>query len=282
MKIHHIRNATAIVTLGEHRLLVDPMLAKAGAFPGFKMFGGGRRRNPLVELPPGTDEALAQVTGVLVTHEHPDHFDAPALAWIKHRRLPVWANRVDAGNLARKGLDVHELQTGALGMTVEVVRSRHGRGLLGWLMGPVAGYFLAHPDEPSVYLTGDSVLTDNVIDAVRRLQPDVIVAPAGAANMGLGGDILFSVDELVKLIAMAPGEVVLNHLEALDHCPTTRRDLRARLRHEGLAGRVHVPEDGEVIEFEGRHRAVLPTIHEGGAGVRPGLQKWVTARFAGT
>ena len=46
MKILHIRSATAILSLGEHRLLVDPMLSKPGAMPGFKMFGGGRRRNP--------------------------------------------------------------------------------------------------------------------------------------------------------------------------------------------------------------------------------------------
>ncbi len=283
MKIHHIRNATMILTLGEHRLLVDPMLCEAGAFPGFKIVGGGRRRNPLVELPPGTDDALAQVTGVLLTHEHPDHFDVRALSWTKARGLPVWANRVDAGNLRRKGLDVREVHQGDFAMAVEVVRSRHGRGLLGWLMGPVAGYYLAHRDEPSLYITGDSVLTPTIIEAVRRLQPDVIVAPAGAANMGLGGDILFSIDELVELIALAPGDVVLNHLEALDHCPTTRRGLRMRMRDEGLTQRVHIPEDGDVLQFQRRSdHGRVPKLREPAGEVGPGFQKWVTARFAGT
>lgn len=115
---------------------------------------------------------------------------------------------------------MHTSDDGALGMPVEVIRSRHGRGLFGWLLGPVCGYYIAPPDEPSIHLIGDSVLTRSVLDAVTRLSPDVIVVPAGAANMGIGGDILFSVDELVTLAKTATGALVFNHLEALDHCPT--------------------------------------------------------------
>ncbi len=57
MQIHHLRNATLILTLGERRLLVDPMLSAPGALPGFKVLGGGRRRNPLVPLPAGAEAA---------------------------------------------------------------------------------------------------------------------------------------------------------------------------------------------------------------------------------
>lgn len=278
MKFHHLRNATALLTLGEHRLLLDPMLAEPGAMPGFKLFGGGRRPNPLVPLPPAADAALAGATGVLVTHEHPDHLDRAAIAWIERRGLPVWASPVDAPNLRRKGLDVRELGDGALGMAVEVVPARHGRGPLAWLMGPVSGYYLAHPDEPSVYLTSDAVLTDAVLDAVERLRPDVVVAPAGAANMGAGGDILFSLDELVTLVRRAPGQVVLNHLEALDHCPTTRDRLRARMRAEGLLERVAIPDDGDELRFERASASPRPRPRPA-ARARPGLQKWITARF---
>ncbi len=280
MKIQQLRNATAILSLAEHRLLVDPMLSEVGAMPGFKVFGGGRQRNPLVPLPAEAEDQLETITGVVITHEHPDHFDPPGLNWAKERGLPVWANHMDAANLRRKGLDVHELEEGALGMNVEVVPSRHGRGLLGWLMGPVAGYYLAHPDEPSVYVTGDSILTENVLEAVNRLQPDVIVAPAGSANMGLGGNILFSVDELVQLVKAAPGDVVLNHLEALDHCATTRVGLRERLEREGLSARVYIPEDGEILSFE--RGAATERAQTRPTAIAPGFQKWVTAKMSGT
>jgi L-ascorbate metabolism protein UlaG (beta-lactamase superfamily) len=281
MKLLQLRNATVLLTLGPHRLVVDPMLAEAGAMPGFKVFGGGRRNNPLVPLPRGAEEALATATGVVVTHEHPDHLDRKGLGWIKERKLPVWTNGVDAPSLTKKGLDVRDIHDGALGMEVEGIRSRHGQGLLGWLMGPVTGYYLAHPGEPSVYLVGDSVLTDSVLDAVRRLQPDVILAPAGSANMGLGGDILFSVDDLVALTRAARGEMVFNHLEALDHCPTTREGLRERMVREGLGARVHIPDDGEELTFA-RADAAPRASARPAAGERPGVQKWVTAPFAGT
>ena len=281
MKIRQLRNATLLLSLGPHRLLVDPMLSAVGAMPGFKMFGGGRRRNPIVPLPAAAHAALASATAVVVTHEHPDHLDRAGVAWTKERGLPVWANAMDAASLARKGLDVRELRDGALGMEVEIVRSRHGRGPVGWLMGPVAGYYLAAPDEPTVYLVGDSVLTDSVLEAVVRLQPDVIVAPAGAANMGVGGDILFSVDELVDLVRAARGKVVLNHLEALDHCPTTREALRARILAEKLTSRVYIPDDGEEQTFE-RPEASWRVRPKAPANERPGLQKWLTARLAGS
>ncbi len=42
--------------------------------------------------------------------------------------------------------------------------------------------------------------------------------------------------------------VIANHLEALNHCPTTRVELRNWLESEGLSGKVPIPRDGETIE----------------------------------
>jgi L-ascorbate metabolism protein UlaG (beta-lactamase superfamily) len=281
MKIHHLRNATMILEFAGHRLLVDPMLADPGTLPGFKMVGGGRRRNPLVPLPDGTEQALDTVTAVLVTHEHPDHFDPRALQWVRDRELPLWTSAVDAPSLRSKGLVVEELRDGLGGLSVEVVPVSHGRGFIGWMMGPVSGVFLDHPDEPSVLLTSDSVLDDRLLGAVIRLRPQVILAPAGAANFGIGPSILFSEDELTTLVRRAPGTVVLNHLEALDHCPTTRDGLRSRLEREGLLEKVWIPEDGEAREFAGDADDVGPRdlIAD---DRRPGFQKRLTVRFSGT
>ncbi|MBL9043113.1 MAG: MBL fold metallo-hydrolase [Myxococcales bacterium] len=278
MHIHHLRNATMLVSLGEHRLLVDPMLGEPGAMAGFKLFGGGRRRNPLVPLPTSATDCLQQATGVLITHEHPDHFDAAGIAWTRERRLPVWASAMDVPSLRQKGLDAHELVDGSLGLSVEVIPAQHGPGLVGWMMGPVAGYYLAHPSEPSLYLTSDSVLSDSILEALARLAPDLVVAPAGSANFGAGPSILFTVDELVTLIRRAPKDVLLNHLEALDHCPTTRAALTARLQAEGLTSRVRIPQDGEQLHYERGSTGPHPRP-KARPSAKPGLQKWLTSKL---
>lgn len=276
MQVHHIRSATMLLSIGPHHLLVDPMLSPPGALPGFKLFGGGRRANPLVPLPQNTDDILAQTTGVVVTHEHPDHLDPAAVAWISARKLPVWASPTDVPSLRKKGLSANELKSGELGLAVELIPSLHGPGVVGWLMGPVAGFYLAHPDEPSVYLTSDSVLSPGVLGALARLRPELVIAPAGSANFGLGPSILFTQDELVRLIRDAPHDVLLNHLEALDHCPTTRQALRARLEKEGLSSRVHIPSDGETVSFVRKQKTPHPAPGPGLVQV-PRLQKWVSS-----
>jgi hypothetical protein len=42
----------------------------------------------------------------------------------------------------------------------------------------------------------------------------------------------------VALVKAAPKVVVLNHMEALDHCGTTREMIKERLSQEGLLDKV--------------------------------------------
>ena len=272
MEIVQIRNATILLRLAEHRLLVDPMIGEPASLPGFRI--DNPRPNPLLPLPDIADACLDEATGVIVTHEHPDHLDPPAIEWIRSRSLPVWASPVDAPSLRKRGLDARPLVDGALGARVEVTPCAHGRGLLGFRMGPAAGFFLAHPGEPSLYLTGDTVLTRSVLDVLGRLRPEVTVAPTGAANFGKGGDILFSVEELAALADRCPGALVLNHLEALDHCPTTRAALRDRFADEIRRAEVLVPDDGETLLFESqRDNRPPPAVREPRAVRRGRAQK---------
>ena len=68
MQITHLRNATVLLEFisPEGRplgLLVDPMLAPRGSLPALRYLGAGRQRNPIVELPEGTDALLQRVWG---------------------------------------------------------------------------------------------------------------------------------------------------------------------------------------------------------------------------
>jgi len=41
--------------------------------------------------------------------------------------------------------------------------------------------------------------------------------------------------------------VIAVHMEALNHCPTTRAQFREAVAGAGLAGKVRVPADGQVL-----------------------------------
>jgi L-ascorbate metabolism protein UlaG (beta-lactamase superfamily) len=258
MKITQIRNATVLVEAAGHRVLVDPMLAPQGALPSLKYLGGQRRRNPLVDLPDGTDALLASATHALITHcqkGHFDHLDRAGKRWLRERQLPVLCMPDDAAYLRERGLNVQVLNaegpTGVLGASVRPVPCLHGRGWIGKLMAHGHGYVIEWPGEPALYLAGDTVLTDEVLGTVRRLGAEsVSVLPAGGAAMDLGSELIMDADQALRTVAAGRGRFVLNHLEALDHCPTRRADLGAEVRRRGLEGRVGVPEDGEALRFD--------------------------------
>lgn len=258
MKLTQIRNATVLVEAAGHRVLVDPMLARQGALPSLKYLTGQRRRNPTVELPEGTDALLASVTHVLITHcqkGHFDHLDRAGKRWLRERQLPVLCMPGDAAYLRERGLKVQPLNatgsTQALGARITPIPCLHGRGWVGKLMAHGHGYVIEWPGEPALYLAGDTVLTAEVLAAVSRLDADsVSVLPAGGAAMDLGSELIMDADQALRTIAAGSGRFVLNHLEALDHCPTPRSSLRADAQQRGLATRVHVPEDGEALAFK--------------------------------
>jgi L-ascorbate metabolism protein UlaG (beta-lactamase superfamily) len=257
MKITQIRNATVLVEAAGHRVLVDPMLAPQGAIPSLKYLCAQRRRNPIVELPAGSDALLASATHALITHcqkGHFDHLDRAGKRWLRERQLPVLCMPGDAAYLRERGLNVQVLNEGptaVLGAQVTPVPCLHGRGWVGKLMAHGHGYVIEWPGEPAVYLAGDTVLTDEVIGTVRRLGPEsVSVLPAGGAAMDLGSELIMDADQALRAAAAGRGRFVLNHLEALDHCPTRRADLRTEAQRRGLDGRVQVPADGQALAFD--------------------------------
>ncbi len=56
--------------------------------------------------------------------------------------------------------------------------------------------------------------------------------------------------EIITFIETAPHKVIANHLEALNHCPTTRAALKKDLEKRNLLSKTFIPDDGEAITFE--------------------------------
>lgn len=254
MKITQIRNATILIEVAGQGILVDPMFAEQGAIPSLKYATRSRRRNPTVGMPVNADELKSKVTSCLITHcqkGHFDHLDRIASKWLRDNGLPVYCPTQDFEFLSKKGLNVSALDPHTinpfLNGTAELVACQHGEGLVGRMMAHGFGYYLMLPNEPSLYLAGDTILTKTVEDFIINTQPDITLIPAGGARMDLGGEIIMGKDEAIKVGELANGTVIANHLESLDHCPVSRQSIQKEVNLRGWQHRYLVPQDGESI-----------------------------------
>src|SRR4051812_29180903 len=251
MKLTLIRSATLRGEVAAHTLLVAPQLDPAGvreAVPNTP----NPRPNPLVDLPLPAQEVVAGVDAVLVTHLHGDHWDATARELLPHD-LPLFCQPHDAERLHADGfVDARPVFADAKLGDLLIARTdgRHGTGEIGERMGIVSGFVLHAPNEPSVYIAGDTILCDEVRRAIDEHRPAAILVNASAARFLEGDPIVMDNDDVVTLAREYPDlKVVAIHFETVAHSTETRAGLRERLAAEGLTERVLVPEDGTEVVF---------------------------------
>lgn len=256
MKIEIIRNATLILHFDDKAILVDPMLANEGALPSFSIFRHKAKRNPTVPLPLNTKRRLANVTHALITHckrGHADHLDTAGKRYLRERALPTYCRAEDASYLRKRDIAAIPLAIGKrqpfLGGFVTPIPAKHGHGWISSLMGRGVGYLLEPAGHPSVYIAGDTVMTDDVRHVLTHLAPEIAIVAAGNASVDIGQPILMSLDEVMEFALLAPGIVVANHLEALNHCPVTRQQVADAARKVGLQQKIHIPADGDILDF---------------------------------
>ncbi len=255
MKIHLLRHATLIVTLGDLTLLVDPMLSPAQAMEPVAN-AGNQWRIPLVELPLPPMELhalLEHIDAVLVTHTHRDHWDATAQALLP-KQLPILCQPEDQGVIEQAGFSsVLPIQQRREWQGLQLFRTggQHGSGELGKKMGPVSGFVLTGGNAPSLYIAGDTVWCPEIEQALEQFSPEVVVLNAGAATYATGGGpITMNEDDVCQVCQAAPrAQVIAVHMEVVNHCRLTRADLRTRIATEGLEKQVLIPNDGEVVTF---------------------------------
>jgi len=253
MKIKQVRHATVLIEYGDTRFLVDPYLAREGAYPGFEGTANSHLTNPRVELKTPIEEILG-VDAVIVTHTHADHWDEAAASLVP-KSLPVFAQHQQDADLIRSSgfTDVRVLteDTQFGGVTLIKTPGQHGSdealAAIPEILGRVCGVVFQHGDEKTLYVAGDTVWNRKVQDTLNAFAPDVIVLNAGDAQVPGLGSVTMNEEDVQKVYeAAAPNATLIAvHMEAVNHCVLTRQALREFSAGKGMTDRLLVPEDDE-------------------------------------
>jgi len=253
MKLQLIRNATLKLSYAGKTLLIDPMLCPKNTFAPFVK---GLLPNPTIDLTMPVDEVIRGINAVLVTHSHPDHFDKKSQE-ILPKDIPLFCTPDDHSFKEFEGFTAIEVvhdQVTWEGISIIRIEGQHGSGPVLPYMGKVSGYLLQTPQEPSVYLVSDSILVEEVRQAIVTYQPAVVVVNAGGGILpGFEQNpVLMDEAQVIQLAQLAPqAKVVAVHLDSIDFCKTTRASLRQCSQENGLSEkRLLIPDDGEEMVFE--------------------------------
>lgn len=251
MQIQLVRHATLRVEYAGVTFLVDPMFSSKGEMPAVPNTPN-QRPNPGVELPISVEEVLAGVDAILVTHTHFDHLDEAAIRLLP-KHLPVFCQPPDLDKLMQHGFEqvisIEEEYTWQ-GVHLHRAGGQHGTGEIGQQMGPVSGFVLKRAGEQTLYVAGDTIWCEEAEQAVAAYRPDVIIVFAGAARFLTGDPITMTKEDIVHVANAAPdSRILVAHMETWNHCLLSRRELNECLQEKQLSGRVHVPQDGEIISI---------------------------------
>src|SRR3972149_1130856 len=263
MDLTLLRHATLVLTLGELRLLVDPMLAEAGSLDPIADTPYLRTK-PLVALPMEPEPLhllMAQLDGLPEPHQHGDDWDARAAEWLG-KALPLFCQPQDEEALRQQGFSlVYPVEGSLIWHGVQITRTggQHGRGATAERLGPVSGYTLRAVGEPSVHAAGEHLGCPEVSRVLRHRRPEVVVLNAGAAQFTQGGPITMDLEDVLQVQRAAPSaHLVVVHMEAMNHCLLTRQALRQGLRSAGGSSRTVIPADGETLVLRSGHLEASP------------------------
>lgn len=251
MKVHHLRNATLVIETSDKVILVDPMLGQKGtAGPPFTLFRFKPKRNPIVDLPNNAMNIVEKTTHCLITHLHPDHLDKVGEDFLRTKQIPIICSVKDKSILKKRGLNVSQTvdywkPTDFLGGKIQGIPAVHGYGFVAKPMGNVMGFYIEIPNEKSIYLSADTIYTEDVHKTLTQLKPEISVVACGTAQLDVFQPLLMRMDDILKFVKNAPNLVIANHLEAVNHCPTTRQQLKNEVSKMGLSDKIFIPNDGE-------------------------------------
>lgn len=255
MKIHQIRNATIIVEYAGKKILIDPMLSDKGALTTTYIPAKtwSFKRNPLHDLPISKAEIVKDLDFVFLSHLHFDHWDNDAKEALPKNIKIFVQDQADKLKIENSGFTNVEILTenSAFG-EIKLIRTKaqHGKGFMLRLAGFVCGLVLKHPTEKTLYIVADTVWYEGVQEALDQHKPDILIVNGGDNQFFFGGQLIMNKKDIYEVHKAIPNaNIVVSHMEGVNHNTLTRKDLKEFLNEKGITNKVSVPEDGQSYTF---------------------------------
>lgn len=254
MKFKHVRNATSILTYNDINILIDPCLAKKNSFRNVPI----KRRNvlellkkehPLSNINTDMSEIL-DCDIILSTHRHFDHFDKKAKALL-NKDKPIFCQKCDEKHFRRECFqNVVPIENEVNYKNIRIIRVHANHGKWG---GESSGYILIAPNEPVVYISGDTIYTDETKKTILKYQPQVIIINGGGARV-FSTPLIMDIDDIEETLRVKPDtSFIIVHLDTINHCLVTRKRLEEYFDFEKLkelnVKQFFVPNDNDVIQL---------------------------------
>ncbi|NUP08198.1 MAG: hypothetical protein HOW73_19285 [Polyangiaceae bacterium] len=258
MELRLIRSATTEITYGDGdgsvTLLVDPIVADQGTEE--PIFFSNDKKIPMIPLPVDKHRLIGSIDAVLITHDHPDHFDKEAERILPKDTL-IFCQPYDEEGLRKKGftnLKVVVDEVSWRGIVISRFPASHYPGATGAPPFGESSSYLLRTKNDSMFITGDAILDEKLKASIEKSRPNVIVANTGECQFSKPNPVLapgvtmtLTRGELKEMVQTWPGStVVAVHMDAINHCVLTKSALRDAMAAEISAGRLLVPNEGEV------------------------------------
>ena len=224
VRITHIGGPTALIEVGDWRLLTDPTFDPPGQRYAFGWGTSSRKlAGPAIaaaELPP--------IDAVLLSHDHHgDNLDPAGRELLPSAGVVVTtvsgARRLGGGARGLEPWAVTRLEApGRPSIEISATPCRHGPPLSHPLVGDVIGFALRWEGQEHgvVWISGDTVLYDGVREVAERLEVDTALLHLGGVRFPVTGPLHYTMtaDQAVELCSLLrPRTAIPIHYEGWKH-----------------------------------------------------------------
>ncbi|MGN0902256.1 MAG: MBL fold metallo-hydrolase [Succinivibrio sp.] len=250
MKIQHIRHDSEIIDYGSIKFITNPMFGPLEENTFDKSIELIKTAADHVYELPITFNQILEVDLILFTNLSFEHFDRTAQSIIPKDKCLLVQNDLD--KLRLESLGFTNVLTISDGFTFKNVvfhkitavgvnklskkKLMHG-----------SGYILTAPKEKTLYITGDTIFSSYVKDALLRYHPDVVVAHCGGLNVS-GDQIKMGAEGILSIHKTTPdATIVAIHHDPLNSEKLSKNKFIKMLHDLGMDNQIVVPVSGTCI-----------------------------------